>query len=742
MKSIGNIPEWIGFWIIVLIIPFLFFTCEKETDKPTGNNKVSVTSTTAGSPGYFNVSVSGSITQTGGQTLTDHGFCYATAPNPDINASVKSLGKRTEPGDFSAELTNLEDNKKYYVRPFASFSGGTIYGDQKEISTLKTGRPRINTSAISEIAISSAICGGSILSDSGYAVTSSGICWDIDNQFNENQCLGKASNTTGNTTFSLNITELAEGNTYYVKAYAKNQKGSGYGEIIVFSTTPATVPDVTTANTSNTTTNSSTGGGNVTNAGNATVTARGVCWNTTGNPTLQNCLGFTTDGQGTGTFTSNISNLTDGVKYYVKAYATNSKGTGYGNQVDFTTLPITVPSVNTSSITNQTINSAIGGGNVTNSGNATVTARGVCWNTTGNPTLKNCVGFTPDGQGTGSFTSSITNLNAGTKYYVKAYATNSKGTGYGDQVDFTTLSITVPSVITSSITNQTTNSATGGGNVINSGNASVTARGVCWNTTGNPTLQNCISFTSDGNGTGSFTSNINGLNESTTYFVKAYATNSEGSAYGNQETFTTVSSCGTILNVTHTAGTIAPVTKTVNYGTVLTDLTGSNKCWITRNLGADQQPTSATNSSETQAGWYWQFNKKRGFKHDGSTRTPSTAWVTSINEDFDWQAANDPCSLLLGNDWRLPTKTELESTDASGGWDSYNDSFFSVLKIHAAGYLSSSDGSLTSRGLNGRYWSNNQSNTGNGWYLNIGSSYCILSNVNKSVALPVRCLKD
>ncbi|MBK6346841.1 MAG: hypothetical protein IPF68_13075 [Bacteroidales bacterium] len=347
-------------WVIVVFGPLLYVTCEKDADKPSGNSKVILSPTTIGSLGYFTVNVISSITQIGGQTITDHGFCYATSPNPDINSTVKSL-QRTEPGVFSAELNNLEDNKKYYIRAYATIAGVTLYAEQKEISTLKAGKPRISTSTLSDITLTSAICGGEIESDSGYAITTSGICWDIDSQFNENQCLGKTVNTSGNITYMMNIEGLTEGTNYFVKAYATNQKGTGYGEIRQFSTVPVTIPDVTTANITNPTTNSATGGGSVSNAGNATVTARGVCWNTTGNPTLQNCINFTTNGNGTGSFTSNITGLIDGVTYYVKAFASNVKGTGYGTQVNFTTMAITLPIVTTTAITNPTTNSATGG---------------------------------------------------------------------------------------------------------------------------------------------------------------------------------------------------------------------------------------------------------------------------------------------------------------------------------------------------------------------------------------------
>ena len=79
------------------------------------------------------------------------------------------------------------------------------------------------------------------------------------------------------------------------------------------------------------------GGGNVTADGGATVTARGICWSTSQNPTISGS--HTTDGTGTGTFTSNMTGLEPNTTYYVRAYATNSAGTAYGDQVSFTTLP-------------------------------------------------------------------------------------------------------------------------------------------------------------------------------------------------------------------------------------------------------------------------------------------------------------------------------------------------------------------------------------------------------------------
>ena len=88
----------------------------------------------------------------------------------------------------------------------------------------------------------------------------------------------------------------------------------------------------------------------------------------------------------------------------------------------------------TESVTNVTQSTATSGGNVTSDGGAPVTERGVCWSTSTNPSIADSK--TMDGTGTGSFTSSLTGLDASTTYYLKAYATNSAGTGYGNTISF------------------------------------------------------------------------------------------------------------------------------------------------------------------------------------------------------------------------------------------------------------------------------------------------------------------
>ena len=144
----------------------------------------------------------------------------------------------------------------------------------------------------------------------------------------------------------------------------------------------------------------------------------------------------TSDSSGAGVFTSALTGLSEGT-YYVRAYATNSTGTGYGAQASFTIRATALsPIVTTAGVTNITTVAAHSGGTVNSDGGCCSDCRGVCWNSRGLPTTAD--NFTTDGTGVGSFSSSLNNLSANTMYYVRAYAVNSVGTSYGEQVTFTT----------------------------------------------------------------------------------------------------------------------------------------------------------------------------------------------------------------------------------------------------------------------------------------------------------------
>jgi hypothetical protein len=334
-------------------------------------------------------------------------------------------------------------------------------------------------------------------------------------------------------------------------------------------------------------------------------------------------------------------------------------------------------------------------------------------------------------------------LVCNTPYTRYAWAYNTCGNSVPVALVQTTNScFDLPALSTSIVSAIAQNTARSGGEVSSDGGASVTAKGVCWSTTSNPTTLG--SHTTDGSGTGFFISNLAGLTANTPYYIRAYATNSAGTGYGNELIFTTLAeySCGSSILINHIAGNVAPVTKTVNYGVVAGIPGEPAKCWITSNLGADHQAEAVTDGTEASAGWYWQFNLRQGFKHDGSARTPNIEWIGSISENSDWIPANDPCTLELGSGWRVPTYVEWLNVRTTSNWTNWNAPWSSDLKLHAVGYLLFYDGSLYYRGVHGYYWSSTQGDPGGGLYLDFFETGCTMWQIGKSFALPVRCVKE
>lgn len=274
--------------------------------------------------------------------------------------------------------------------------------------------------------------------------------------------------------------------------------------------------------------------------GAAKVTVRGVCWSTSEEPTIAGTK--TEDGTGTGTYTSMITGLTPNTTYYVRAYATNAEGTAYGNQVSLTTDNLIgyLPSVKTGKITEVTKTTAVcEDSEVEDDGNREVTARGVCWREWDTPNIENDP-YTTDGAGVGKFSSSLTGLSPGTVYKVRAYAINSEGIKYGKTVSFGTQEEhTVPLVYTGNISHITKTTARCNNSIVaTDGYLDITARGVCWSTSENPTIDDFR--TTDGNELGTFTSTLAGLSAGTEYYVRAYAVNAEGVGYGENQRFSTI----------------------------------------------------------------------------------------------------------------------------------------------------------------------------------------------------------
>jgi uncharacterized protein (TIGR02145 family) len=291
-------------------------------------------------------------------------------------------------------------------------------------------------------------------------------------------------------------------------------------------------------------------------------------------------------------------------------------------------------------------------------------------------------------------------------------------------------------------------SAVSGGNITNNGGANVTARGVVWGTSQTPSLSNNLGSTSDGTGIGSFTSNLTGLNANTTYYVRAYATNSAGTAYGNELSFTTTGGGSGIVS-NPGAGV------TFNGYTYSSVVLGNGQEWMAENL----RTTSYANGDpipNVTDGTQW-------------TNLTTGAWANYNNDSqyenpygklYNWYTVADPRNVCpLG--WHVPTDAEwtalvdylggdgeaggkMKSTGTqywlSPNYNASNESGFSGLPGGYRNYLGV-DGRI---GLDGMWWSSTETSSGNAWnrYLQNTSVIVHLGNGIKRSGLSVRCLKD
>jgi uncharacterized protein (TIGR02145 family) len=613
----------------------------------------------------------------------------------------------------------------------------------------------------------------------------------------------------------------------------------------------ATLPSVTTSEILIIDPHTANIGGIITSNGGAVITARGVCWNTTGNPGING--NHTSDSTGTGSWLSELVDLQPGANYYVRAYATNSQGTAYGEELSFTTdCPVTTDWLKDSvtaviDITNPATGKTwmdrnLGASRPAENGtdeyaygdlyqwgraadghqarNSSITSvLSICddpWHS--NFILSNSSAFydwrnpqnnnlwqgenglnnpCPDAyrlptiaeweaeqqswgidqNSVGAFASPLKLTMAGYRNSENGELINTGSIGFYwsstindndthsmnfnsefSSVYFATrasgLSVrcikdedsqaTLPSVSTSEISNISDDTAYGGGNVTSNGGAIITARGVCWNTTGNPNTND--NYTSDEAGMGEWTSEITGLQQGTTYFVRAYATNSEGTAYGEEFSFTTE----------------CPVTTDWprDTETVVVDVTNpaTGKTWMDRNLGASRTATNSTD--ELAYGDLYQWGRAADGHQKRNSPSTSTLsgcdtpghgtfiisnsdndynWLNSQNNEL-WQGVNglnNPCP----NGYRLPTNAEWQAERDS--WESNNaeGAFASPLKLPLAGSRLSYNGLLFSVGYDGYVWSSTVGDNAS-WDLNFRSNTARNSRSDRAYGQSVRCIKD
>ncbi len=505
----------------------------------TGTTAVApIVSTSAATTVYFaTATVNGNVISDGGANITARGFCYSTVANPSLTDSVRTVSGTT--GSMNYGLTGLTPNTLYHVRAYATNSAGTAYGADISFTT----QPFIPTYTIAQVHTENATTGAAdslnvnckllgvvhginfkatttfagynfFIEDpsGGINVYKTTLVGYTPNQGDSIKVIGKIAQVNG-------LTEIAPDSIVFISS------GNALHTPLVVNTL-----DETTESILITKNNLTYISGWPVTAGNAATILATNGIDTTTIYVNTNC---TIQGTPIPTATFNVTGLgsqNDATSPYFQSYRIIPRST-----TDIS-INYVLPTVLTTSTNTITMTSATCNGNVTTNGGSAIMQRGICYGTTANP---DTIGTHMSVSGTtGVFSANLTGLTSGTLYHYRAYALNSTGLAYGADSTFTTSATPVlPVVSTDSVYSITPFTANAAAKVINDGGGTITARGVCWSLVANPTLTDSINTQT---GTiGAFIGSLTNLSSATLYHVRAYATNSNGTAYGNDLTFTT-----------------------------------------------------------------------------------------------------------------------------------------------------------------------------------------------------------
>ena len=398
----------------------------------------------------------------------------------------------------------------------------------------------------------------------------------------------------------------------------------------------------------------------------------------------------------------------------------------------------TLPVLKTEPASDITINSANISGEITDDGGADITARGFCWGTTTKPTMND--DFLASGTGPGEFTGKIEDLEPNTQYFARAYAENSVGIAYGNEIAFVT-STAAPVVTTGQVSNITASTATCGGNITYDGGAPITEKGVCWSTTTDPDINDL--FTSDGTGSGSFSSTLINLAPATTYYVRAYAKNSAWTVYGEQATFTSklADTEGNLYN-TLTIGTQVWMTENLratklNDNTSIPNIT-DDALWIGSSVSAYCWYNNDVTYKPTYGALYNWFAVNTG-------KLCPSGWHVPTDDEFKTleQALGMAADQLEVWGWRGTDQgTQLKNTT---GWDEggngTNSSGFSALP---GGYRFGATGEFNLMTTITYWWTSTEHDADRGWYrrLDSSSNSVYRASTSKKGGKYIRCVKN
>uniref|UniRef100_A0A6M3LCP9 Fibronectin type-III domain-containing protein n=1 Tax=viral metagenome TaxID=1070528 RepID=A0A6M3LCP9_9ZZZZ len=462
-------------------------------------------------------------------------YVYTDAAMTSLLGSLDlGLSKKT---DFQYLYQIMEYGELFDGSYNNKITGYTMY-----LSGITDSSPDVTTQAVSAIDKTTATGNGTVTDLGTPAATQHGHKWDTNSAPYSSATYSELGVPTLGA-FTSSLTGLTPYRTYWVVSYITSSYGTSYGTVVSFMTLPSSDPNITTESCTDVTSSTATGNGTVVSVGDNAITEHGHCWATHHLPTTADDLN-TNGAHGAGAFTSSIITLLVNTVYYVRSYATTSAGTFYGNEIKLTT-GANLPIVTTQEVTNVAEIKATGNLTLVNTGGSALVQYGVVWDTSthtdpGNvlPANSDYTAYTAEGTQTvmGKYTSDIIDLLPEVSYYVRAYATNATGTTYGVEVTFTTRIAGAPIVTTEKSQFVTRVTAQGEGTLVSIGQSAVTQHGHCWGTSANPTTSD--SKTTLGAATPySFESDIINLTPGDTYYTRAYATNTQGTGYGDNDTF-------------------------------------------------------------------------------------------------------------------------------------------------------------------------------------------------------------
>lgn len=478
----------------------------------------------------------GAIVRIGSSRVIKHGFCWSKQENPELDTAEScNFGDCTNAKDMTYTTNILESSTTYYVRAYAENSEGISYSNQYRFTTEEADqKPEVETGTAQNIQSRQAEFSGKILKiGTKEGITQHGHVWGrtpsptIDNQRTQ---LG-STNVTGG--YISALTALEPNVTYYVRAYATNSIGTSYGDDVTF-TTSYDVVTLTTTAASNITHNSATIGGSISSEGGNTIIERGVCWSVDGNPTINNVRKSTESVAAR--YDVRIDGLSELTTYHARAYViTSNDKVYYGNDITFsTTHEIQLPRADVTTVDNIGVTFATFHSSVLGDGDGNISDCGFCYSYASNPTINDSK--ISCGKKTASFMATAKDLKENTTYYVRSYVTNEAGTAYGEEVNFATLEILVPTLSPVTVKSVTHRSASFVAQILSANNGTISDAGFVYSTNHNPGLTNhriSVGTNSD------MSIRVNELSPKTTYYVRAYAVNEKGVNFSEETSFTT-----------------------------------------------------------------------------------------------------------------------------------------------------------------------------------------------------------